>query len=62
MIGGKNDFTECYNRIHYWWERLQDFRKNKIGRAVYAYAQPYRDPNSINTPPRMAEGHGTLVQ
>lgn len=48
MIGGKNDFTECYDRIHYWWERLQDFRKNKIGRAVYAYAQPYRDPNNSN--------------
>ena len=46
MIGGKNDFTECYNRIHYWWQRLQDFRKNKIGRAVYAYAQPYRDPDN----------------
>lgn len=44
MIGGKNDLTECYNRIHYWWERLQDFRRNKTGRAVYAYAQPYRDP------------------
>lgn len=44
MIGGNNDFAECYNRIHYWWQRLQDFRKNKKGRAVYAYAQPYRDP------------------
>ena len=48
MIGCKNDLTECYNRIHYWWERLQDFRKNKIGRAVYAYAQPYRDPDNPN--------------
>lgn len=44
MIGGKNGFQECYDRIHYWWLRLKDFRKNKIGRAVYAYAQPYRDP------------------
>lgn len=44
MIGGNNDFAECYNRIHYWWQRLQDFRKDKKGRAVYAYAQPYRDP------------------
>lgn len=44
MIGGRNDFTECYDRLHYWWKRLQCFRKNHEGRAVYAYAQPYRDP------------------
>ena len=48
MIGGKNDFEECYNRIHYLWQRLQDFRHNRIGRAVYAYAQPYRDPINPN--------------
>lgn len=27
MIGGKNDFLECYHRLHYWWERLQHFQK-----------------------------------
>lgn len=43
MIGGKNDFAECYHRIYYWWKRLQDFRHNHIGCPVYAYAQPYRD-------------------
>lgn len=48
MIGGKNDFTECYDRLHYWWERLQAFRRHKQGRAVYAYAQPYRDPMNPN--------------
>lgn len=48
MVGGKNDFEECYNRIHYWWQRLQDFRHDHIGRAVYAYAQPYRDPMNSN--------------
>lgn len=48
MVGGKNDLQECYNRIHYWWQRLQDFRKNHVGRAVYAYAQPYRDPMNPN--------------
>lgn len=48
MVGGKNDFEECYNRIHYWWQRLQDFRHDHIGRAVYAYAQPYRDPMNPN--------------
>lgn len=49
--GGRNDFQECYDRIHYWWERLQQFRKNKVGRAVYAYAQPYRDPRNPNMKP-----------
>ena len=48
MIGGKNDFRECYHRLHYWWERLQRFRKDHEGRAVYAYAQPYRDPTNPN--------------
>lgn len=48
MIGGKNDFRECYNRVHYWWERLQHFRKTHEGRAVYAYSQPYRDPTNPN--------------
>lgn len=46
MIGGKNDFRECYHRLHYWWKRLQEFRKKHEGRAVYAYAQPYRDPTN----------------
>lgn len=44
MIGGNNGFEECYNRINYWHEKLLEFRKTKRGRAVYAYAQPYRDP------------------
>ena len=44
MIGGNNSFEECYNRINYWHEKLLEFRKTKQGRAVYAYAQPYRDP------------------
>ena len=51
MIGGKNDFKECYERVHYWWERLQSYRKTKVGRPIYAYAQPYRDPRKKNTPP-----------
>lgn len=45
MIGGKNDFRECAERITYWHERLLQFRKTHEGNAVYAYAQPYRDPN-----------------
>ena len=38
------DFWECYHRITYWWNRLQDARHSKKGNGVYAYAQPYRDP------------------
>lgn len=48
MIGGKNDFLECYNRINYWHEKLMEYRRTKKGAAVYAYAQPYRDPLNIN--------------
>jgi len=44
MIGGKNDFGECHERINHWRERLLEFRRTKRGNAVYAYAQPYRDP------------------
>ena len=43
-----NDFVECYERIRYWWKRLQDARKNHTGNCVYAYAQPYRDPYNAN--------------
>ena len=41
-----NDFWECYNRILYWWDKLQEQRKNHSSNLVYAYAQPYRDPNN----------------
>ena len=41
-----NNFQECYNRIHYWWDRLQDARERHAGNWVYAYAQPYRDPDN----------------
>ena len=46
MIGGKNDIEECYNRIHHWWQRNQEARKNHDRCAVYPYAQPYRDPDN----------------
>lgn len=49
MIGGKNDLNECYNRLHHFWERLQAFRHgDHTHRAVYAYAQPYRDTTTPN--------------
>lgn len=48
MIGGKNDFMECYERINHWREKLMEYRITKKGSAVYAYAQPYRDPYNPN--------------
>ena len=45
MIGGKNDFGECFERIEHWHKKLMEYRKKKIGRPIYAYAQPYRNPN-----------------
>jgi len=41
-----NNMTESYERICHWWRRLQDARRNKKGNWVYAYAQPYRDPDN----------------
>ena len=45
MIGGHNDFHECYDRIMYWWKELQNARARiGGGNYVYCHAQPYRDP------------------
>lgn len=45
-----DDFWECYSRIHYWWDKLQDARERHAGNWVYAYAQPYRDPDNPYRP------------
>lgn len=45
MIGGKNGFHECYERVNHWRERLIKARKEKGGGYVYPYAQPYLDPD-----------------
>jgi hypothetical protein len=45
-----DDMQESYDRICYWWKRLQDARKNHTGNCVYAYAQPYRDPENPHRP------------
>lgn len=45
-----DNFDECYNRIHHWWKRLREFREKHEGRAMYAYAQPYRDPDNPHRP------------
>lgn len=43
-----DNFRECYHRIIYWWRRLQEARHNHTGNWVYAYAQPYRNPDNPN--------------
>jgi len=45
-----DNFNECYERINHWWRRLQDARHNHTGNWVYAYAQPYRDPDNPHRP------------
>ena len=45
-----DNFQECYDRIHYWWDKLQDARHNKKGNWIYAYAQPYRDLDNPHRP------------
>ena len=45
-----DNFQECYNRIHYWWDILQDQREKHSSNWVYAYAQPYRDPDNPHRP------------
>lgn len=29
MIGGKNDFSECYHRVNYWWKQMMHHRYRK---------------------------------
>lgn len=45
-----DNFQECYSRIHYWWDKLQEQRERHSGNWVYAYAQPYRDPSNPHRP------------
>lgn len=44
----QGSFKECYERINHYKQRNYEFRKHRIGREVYPYAQPYRDPNNPN--------------
>lgn len=41
-----DNFEECFERINYWWKRMREVREKHEGRQVYAYAQPYRDPDN----------------
>lgn len=45
-----DNMEECYKRINHWWQRLQNARLNHTGNWVYAYAQPYRDPDNPHRP------------
>lgn len=45
-----DNLQESYNRINYWWNKLQNQRKKHSSNCVYAYAQPYRDPYNPNRP------------
>jgi len=45
-----DDFHESFDRVNYWWKRLQEARHNHTGDCVYAYAQPYRDPDDPSRP------------
>ena len=44
-----SDFEESFKRVNYWWIWEQRVRSSKQGCHVYAYAQPYRDPNNPRT-------------
>lgn len=41
-----SNFEESFNRINYWWNIEQKIRSSKDGNHIYAYAQPYRDPDN----------------
>lgn len=45
-----DNMQECYDRIHYWWGKLQEQREQHASNWVYAYAQPYRDPDNPHRP------------
>ena len=56
MIGGKSDFKESYERVHYWWSRNHEQRLRHLPH-IYPYAQPYRDPDNAKiTPPPCGSG------
>lgn len=60
MIGGKQRsgedweqsqrrlLSEAYGRINHWWIIMREQRRNHYKNAVYAFAQPYRDPDNPN--------------
>jgi hypothetical protein len=49
MLNG--NFTESFNRVNYWWKRMREIRDAHHGNQIYAYAQPYRDPDNPKSYP-----------
>ena len=45
-----DDFDECYDRVYHWWNRLHMQREKHESRQIFAYAQPYRDPDNPHRP------------
>ena len=43
-----DDFKESFERINYWWKRMRRIRSLHGGNQIYAYAQPYRNPDNPN--------------
>lgn len=44
-----DDFKECWERLHYWWEINHRCREEHRPN-IYPYAQPYRDPDDPKRP------------
>lgn len=47
----QGDIDECYERINHWKKKNELYRNQKIGNAVFPYAQPYRNPFLLAPPP-----------
>ena len=45
-----DDFQESYARVLHWWRRMRSARDGDGRRMVYAYAQPFRDPDDALRP------------
>jgi len=41
-----DNFWESYDRVNHWWHRMRQVRATHHGNQVYAYAQPFRDPDN----------------
>ena len=44
-----DNFNESFERINHWWSRMRKVREFHTGRQIYAYAQPFRDPDNPNS-------------
>lgn len=44
-----DNFTECYNRLMYWWRRNNELKQEHRAN-IHTYAPPFRDPCNPNRP------------